>query len=93
MSTTANTFQLSDNILGQIACNGQVLASVSGTNFLSVDDVVSLLLAQAGRFMGLAQVVVRNKTQGWSTVIALATQRRRPTPRRNLPFAPALQAS
>lgn len=93
MNTNVNTLQLSDNILGQIACNGRVLASVNGNNFLSIDDVVSHLLAQAGRFMGLAQVVVRNKTQGWSTVIALATQRRRPIPRHATPFAQARQAS
>lgn len=73
--TPKNFLQIGDNIIAQIACNGHMLASVCHNNFSSIDDVVACLLSQAGRFMGLARVTIRNKTQGRSTELALANRR------------------
>ena len=76
MNTKNIILNAGDNIIAQIVCNGNILASVCRNNFSSLDDVVRLLIQQAGRFAGLARVVVRNKTQGWSTDVAVAPRRR-----------------
>ena len=66
---------LGDRICATLECNGNRLASVNGINFASLDDVKSALLELAGRYVGLAVLTVRNCTQGWRDVTALATMR------------------
>lgn len=67
--------KLGDRICATLECNGHRLASVNGINFASLDDVKSALLKLAGRYVGLAVLTVRNCTQGWRDVTALATMR------------------
>lgn len=64
---------LGDRICATLESNGCRLASVNGVNFSSLDDVKSALLEMAGRFAGVAVLTVRNCTQGWRDVTALAT--------------------
>ena len=45
-------------------------------NFTSLEAVKRALLDMAGRYVGLAVLTVRNCTQGWRDVTALATMRR-----------------
>ena len=65
-----------DHICATLECNGRRLASVNGVNFSSLDSVKSALLDMAGRYVGMAVLTVRNCTQGWRDVTALATMRR-----------------
>ena len=65
-----------DKIFGTLVCNGHRLASVNGMNFKSLDAVKNALLDLAGCYVGMAVVTVRNCTQGWRDVTAMATMRR-----------------
>lgn len=87
MTLTPNQLNATDQIVALLENNGQILASVNKSEFTSMDEIVGLIYALAGKFMGLARLTVRNKTQGWSTVMPLAARRQtapsysRPTPR------------
>ena len=65
-----------DRICATLDCNGRRLASVNGSEFASLDAVKSALLDMAGRFAGMAVITVRNCSQGWRDVTAMATMRR-----------------
>ena len=91
MKTNSNPqVSASDKIVAQLECNGQVLAHVSNCNFHNVDEVVGMIQAVAGKFLGLARLTIRNQTQGWSKVMMLAT-RRSAAPAYNRPIAPMMQ--
>lgn len=71
-----NIVNYGDRICASLECNGRRLASVNGVNFSSLEAVKSALLELAGRYVGMAVLTVRNCTQGWRDVTALATMRR-----------------
>ena len=71
-----NIVNYGDRICASLECNGRRLASVNGVNFTSLEAVKSALLELAGRYVGMAVLTVRNCTQGWRDVTALATMRR-----------------
>ena len=71
-----NIVSFGDRICATLECNGHRLASVNGANFSSLADVKAALLDLAGRYVGMAVITVRNCTQGWRDVTALATMRR-----------------
>ena len=72
----SNIVNRGDKICATLECNGRRLASINGMNFNSLEAVKRALLESAGRYMGLAVLTVRNCTQGWRDVTALATMRR-----------------
>ena len=74
--TLSNIVNYGDRICASLECNGRRLASVNGTNFSSLAEVKAALLEMAGRYVGMAVLTVRNCTQGWRDVTALATMRR-----------------
>jgi len=71
-----NIVNLGDRICATLECNGRRLASVDGSDFSSIEAVKRALLDVAGRYVGMAVMTVRNCTQGWRDVSALATMRR-----------------
>ena len=71
-----NIVNLGDRICATLECNGRLLAAVNGSNFASLEAVKRALLEIAGRYVGMAVLTVRNCTQGWRDVTALATMRR-----------------
>ncbi len=71
-----NIVNIGDRICATLECNGRRLASISGTHFASLDAVRQALVSLAGRYAGIAVLTVRNCTQGWRDVTALATMRR-----------------
>ena len=76
MKTKSNPqVSASDQIVAQLEVNGHVLARVSNRNFRDIDEVVGMIQALAGKFLGLARLTIRNQTQGWSKVMTLATRR------------------
>ena len=64
-----------DKICASLECNGRRLAAVTGIDFTSLEAVKRALLQMAGRYTGMAVMTVRNCTQGWRDVSALATMR------------------
>lgn len=81
MSNTSTSLSTSDQIFATLEVGGKVMASVCKNNFASINDVVRFVCSLAGRFMGLARLNIRNKTQGWTVNMALAS---RPTPRHSI---------
>ena len=71
-----NIVNCGDRICATLECNGHRLASLDGKNFPNMESVKRALLDKAGRYMGMAVITVRNCTQGWREVTALATMRR-----------------
>lgn len=71
-----NIVNIGDQICATLECNGHRLASINGMNFNSLEAVKRALLDMAGRYVGMAVLTVRNCTQGWRDVTALATMRR-----------------
>ncbi len=78
MSNTKTTLLTSDQIFATLEVGGKVMASVNKTNFSSIEDVVRFISAMAGKFMGLARLNIRNKTQGWTMNMALANRQAQP---------------
>lgn len=76
MNKNINYVSCSDRICATLECNGRCLANVNGVGFSSLEAVKRALLDMAGRFVGMAVITVRNCTQGWRDVTALATMRR-----------------
>ncbi len=72
----SNIVNCGDRICATLACNGRLLASVNGSGFANLEAVKSALLEIAGTYVGMAVITVRNCTQGWRDVTALATMRR-----------------
>lgn len=70
-----NIVNRGDKICATLECNGQRLASVNGSDFISIEAVKRALLELAGRYVGMAVITVRNCSQGWRDVTALATMR------------------
>ena len=71
-----NIVNIGDQICATLECNGRRLASINGMNFNSLEAVKRALLDMAGRYVGMAVLTVRNCTQGWRDVTALASMRR-----------------
>ena len=74
----ANTLSTTDHIIATIEVNGRLLASVSKSNFTSLQEVAKFLIAMSGKFIGLAKLTIRNKTQGWTTTMAYALRNNKP---------------
>lgn len=65
-SRVNNQISPCDQVFATIENNGHIIASVNKNNFRSTDDVVRTILSLAGSFLGVAQVNIRNKSQGWT---------------------------
>ena len=90
MKTNSNPqVSVSDQIVAQLEMNGRVLARVNNRNFHNIDEVVGMIQALAGKFLGLASLTIRNQTQGWSKVMMLAT-RHCAAPAYSRPSAPVM---
>ena len=71
-----NIVNYGDRICATLECNGHTLARVNGSDFSSLQAVKRALMDIAGSFAGMAVLTIRNCTQGWRDVTALATMRR-----------------
>ncbi|MBR4829727.1 MAG: hypothetical protein IKZ92_08000 [Muribaculaceae bacterium] len=85
-----NNVHCGDDIRATLDCNGRCLAKVSGMAFTSLDEVKRTLLDLAGRYTGMALLTVRNCTQGWRDVSAVATLRRPTLPQHPVDSAPQI---
>ena len=80
MNITATSLSTSDQIFATLQVGGKTMASVCKTNFASIDDIIRFIYSIAGKFMGLARLNIRNKTQGWTINMALASQQQHARP-------------
>ena len=70
-----NIVNRGDRICASLDCNGRRLASINAAGFSSLDTVKKALLDMAGYYVGMAVISVRNCTQGWRDITALASMR------------------
>ena len=70
-----NNVNCDDRICASLECNGRRLATINATGFSSMETIKRAILDLAGRFAGVAVLTVRNCTQGWRDVSALASMR------------------
>lgn len=70
-----NNVNSDDRICASLECNGRRLATINATGFSSMETIKRAMLDLAGRFAGVAVLTVRNCTQGWRDVSALASMR------------------
>lgn len=80
MNYNATSLSVNDQIFATLEVGGKTVASICKSNFSSVNDIVRFICAMAGRFMGLARLNIRNKTQGWAMNLALASHQSVPRP-------------
>ena len=74
MNNNRTSLSINDQVFATLIVGGKVIASVCRNNFANINDIVKFIGSNAGRFMGLAQLNIRNKTQGWSMNMALASK-------------------
>lgn len=77
MFNSINKLTVDDQVFVTLEVDGNILASVYRKDFGSIDDVVRFMRSIVGSFAGLAKLTIRNKTQGWSRVMMLASFRPR----------------
>lgn len=49
-----------------LVARGKTLKSIVGNNFSCLNEIIKLMCHNCGDFRGLAQLNVRNQSQGWS---------------------------
>lgn len=67
---------LGDEIIATLKSNGHELALVARRDFGNITDVMRAMLDIALPFKGFAVASIRNKSQGWSTNLILASPSR-----------------
>ncbi|MBR1543767.1 MAG: hypothetical protein IJ626_02605 [Muribaculaceae bacterium] len=72
ITTVKNRISPSDQVFASIENNGRVLATMNKSNFSSTEDVMRLIMSMAGKWMGVAKISIRNKSQGWTENRAIA---------------------
>lgn len=65
------TMTKEDNVFATLVSRGKTLKSIVGRNFSELNEIVQLMCLNCGDFHGLAQLNVRNQSQGWSISMLL----------------------
>ncbi len=78
MGTSTYTMTSTDMIYGSINAGGNTLAGIASTGYNSIEQVSRQLRETAGRFAGIGTISIRNKSQGWSVELPIATATCRP---------------
>lgn len=65
MGTIIKSLDRADNIFASLSIHGQTLVSFYRNQFSSVAEIVAAIKAAANGLQGLAQVSIRNQSQGW----------------------------
>lgn len=60
------TLTKDDNVFATLVAKGKVLKTLVGRNFSSLNQVMKMVCAGCGEYRGLAQLSVRNQSQGWN---------------------------
>lgn len=70
------TFQnicTTDCIYASLMIDGRTVASFSRQNFNNISEVIRLMYHFAGQFAGMARMLVRNQSKGWSAILPLSS--------------------
>ncbi|MGN0213633.1 MAG: hypothetical protein ACI4AH_02360 [Muribaculaceae bacterium] len=70
---TLQSMSATDYIYASLTIDGRTVASFNRQNFNSISEVIKLMYHIAGQFAGMARMLVRNQSKGWSTVLPLTS--------------------
>ncbi len=59
------TIKQEDNIFATLIHQGKTVKSIVGKNFNEINDIIKLICCSCNNFRGLAQLNIRNQSQGW----------------------------
>lgn len=74
--TILRTMNRDDNVFATLSSYGKTVKSIVGRNFTSINDVIKMMTTGCKDFRGLAQLSIRNQTQGWSMNMLLRIDNR-----------------
>ena len=60
-----------DNVFATLFHHGKPLRSIVGHNFTEINDIIKLICCNCTDYRGLAQLSIRNQSQGWSMSMLL----------------------
>ncbi|MBQ7941824.1 MAG: hypothetical protein IJ328_05390 [Muribaculaceae bacterium] len=60
------TINREDNIFATLASKGKPIKALMGQNFSGISEVIKTICSYTDDFRGLAQLNIRNQSQGWS---------------------------
>ncbi len=72
MGNKVYNLSASDFIFGTVVAGGCTLATLASYGYATIEDIVRELRQAAGRFVGLASIIIRNRTQGWQVELPVA---------------------
>lgn len=64
--TDTRTLKREDNVFATLIHHGKTLKSIVGHNFTEINDIIKIICYNCNNFRGLAQLNIRNQSQGWS---------------------------
>lgn len=73
MMRRGNKLSVGDNIYAVLTIDGQTVLRFSDNCFSSMRDVISMVFRLAGKFVGMARLLVRNQSEGWNVTMPLAS--------------------
>ena len=78
--TNVKQIQKEDNIFATIVSKGETLKTIVGKNFTNINEVIKQITSSCNDFRGLAQLTVRNQSQGWyfNTLLRINNQADQP---------------
>lgn len=77
MRQFAETLSMGDMVYASLSIDGQDVANISSTRFSSIDEVISIIYHLAGRFAGIAKLLIRNQSRGWSKSMPISSIQRK----------------
>lgn len=60
------TLKREDNVFASLIHHGKTLKSIVGRNFTEINDIIKIICCNCNDYRGLAQLKIRNQSQGWS---------------------------
>ena len=73
----AETLSMGDMVYVSLSIDGQDVANISSTRFSSIDDVISIVYRIVGKFAGIAKLLIRNQSRGWSKSLPISSNQGR----------------
>ena len=68
-----NKVNIGDKIYAVLTIDGETVVKFSDNCFGSLRDVISAVFRAAGRFVGVARLLIRNQSEGWNVSMPLAS--------------------
>lgn len=68
-----NKVSFGDKIYAVLTIDGETVVKFTDNCFGSLRDVISAVFRAAGRFVGVARLLIRNQSEGWNVSMPLAS--------------------